>query len=298
MTRLLNKIKSRLHIVSFRKAVGVLEGEYIALTRGRSLDFEDLRDYVAGEDSIRDIDWRSTARSAKPLVKKFISNKQQPVTFIVDTGRGMEALSLTGHRKKDLAIEVVGTLGYLTVKHHDPVSLIYGNEEIQEFIPAREGESRLEHILQTIYSETNTAAPAGDIYSLCEFASKAVKTRGISIIISSDFILTEELEEALNRLAHTQEIIWIAVKDGDPLLEPDANTIIQDIETEEYIPEFIRSNNKLHNWFHIQEDQRTLQYEDFMSENRISFTEIDSPEALIPTLIKLLEARKYEQRRR
>ena len=36
---------------------------------GRSLDYDDLRDYVPG-DEVRDIDWKATARHGSPLVKR------------------------------------------------------------------------------------------------------------------------------------------------------------------------------------------------------------------------------------
>ncbi len=295
MPKLLNRIKSKLYIASFRKAVGILEGEYLALSRGRSLDFDDLRDYVPGQDTIRDIDWRATARISKPLVKQYISTKQQPLTFIVDTGRSMEALSLSGHHKKEIVIEIIALLGYLTNKHHDPISMIYGNDDGVKLIPLKEGENHLEQILQTIQTSISIRSEISDIYKPITYASQVMKRRGITVIITSDFPITKELTALIKKLQITQEVLWITVKDGDPLHEPESNVVIEDVETFELIPEFIRSNIKLHAWFHQQEDARSETNSGYMKQNQVGYSEIGDPNNVIPTLMKTLEVRRREQ---
>ena len=55
-----------------RDATGLLEGGRYALVHSRSLEFDDLRPYVAGDD-VRDIDWRASARSGHVLIKRFVS---------------------------------------------------------------------------------------------------------------------------------------------------------------------------------------------------------------------------------
>ena len=62
-TTLLTRVKSKLFVHARRRSRSLLEGEYASVFHGRSLDYDDLRDYVPG-DEVRDIDWRATARHA------------------------------------------------------------------------------------------------------------------------------------------------------------------------------------------------------------------------------------------
>ena len=123
MAALLPRVKSRLFIHANRRSTNLLEGEYAAITAGRSLDFDDLREYVPG-DEVDDIDWKATARTGSPLVKRYKQTRRQDVILAVDTGRGMAAASQGGSPKRDVAILIAGALGYLSLRHGDAVGLI------------------------------------------------------------------------------------------------------------------------------------------------------------------------------
>ena len=120
MVALLPRVKSRLFIHANRRSTNLLEGEYAAITAGRSLDFDDLREYVAG-DEVDDIDWKATARTGSPLVKRYKQTRRQDVILAVDTGRGMAAAAEGGGAKRDVAVLIAGALGYLSLRHGDAV---------------------------------------------------------------------------------------------------------------------------------------------------------------------------------
>ena len=94
-------------IHAHRKTIELLEGEYSSIHHGRSHDFDDLREYAPG-DEVKDIDWKATARSTVPLIKRYIASRQHNIVFIVDTGRGMAAVAESGEPKKEIAIQAVG----------------------------------------------------------------------------------------------------------------------------------------------------------------------------------------------
>jgi uncharacterized protein (DUF58 family) len=70
----LTRIKTRLSIHAHRKVRGLLEGEYAALHVGRGIDFNDLREYVRGDD-VKDIDWKASARGRQLLVKRYVAER-------------------------------------------------------------------------------------------------------------------------------------------------------------------------------------------------------------------------------
>jgi len=66
----------------------LLAGRRASKLRGRGLDFEELRAYVAGDD-VRSIDWRVTARTGKPYVRTYKEERDRPVLLVVDQRAGM-----------------------------------------------------------------------------------------------------------------------------------------------------------------------------------------------------------------
>lgn len=60
--------------------------------RGEGTAFAGLRDYVPGDDP-RTIDWKSTARHAKPIVREQSVERSQTVLLMIDCGRAMTQLA-------------------------------------------------------------------------------------------------------------------------------------------------------------------------------------------------------------
>ncbi len=88
----LARVKARLSIHAHRKVRGLLEGEYAAIQVGRGIDFNDLREYVRGDD-VKDIDWKASARTRMLLVRRYVAERKHTVVLAVSTGRSMAAMN-------------------------------------------------------------------------------------------------------------------------------------------------------------------------------------------------------------
>src|ERR1700754_3742998 len=117
MSKLLNR--ARLHFGKDTR--GLLEGGRYTLLHTRSLEFDDLRPYVAGDD-VRDIDWKASARTDQVLLKRFISEKHHKILLIVDAGKNMTALAPSGEFKRDVALHIMGAIGLITVNRADELA--------------------------------------------------------------------------------------------------------------------------------------------------------------------------------
>ena len=127
------RIKANLWINTKIKTSNILEGSYNSIYKGRSMNFEDLREYVIG-DNVKDIDWKASARSNKILIKQYIAEKKHNILFILDTGKKMLADTKELESKKEIALMTVGTISYLVDSHGDSISAIYqGKENIKIF---------------------------------------------------------------------------------------------------------------------------------------------------------------------
>ncbi len=52
-----------------------MAGEYHSVFRGRGMDFDEVREYLPG-DEVRTIDWNVTARAGRTFVKKFTEERE------------------------------------------------------------------------------------------------------------------------------------------------------------------------------------------------------------------------------
>lgn len=97
------KIKAKVLIHASKKINNLLDGSYRSIFKGASLNFEDLREYVIG-DNIKDIDWKASARSLSTLVKQYKAEKKHNILIILDTGRKMLADTEGLESKKEIAL--------------------------------------------------------------------------------------------------------------------------------------------------------------------------------------------------
>ena len=185
MPALLTPVKSKLFIVAHRRTWGLLDGEYASVFRGRSLDYDDLREYVIG-DEVRDIDWKATARHGSPLVKRWIASRTQTVLFVVDTGRGMAAQTSSGEPKSAVAITLVGMLGYLALRHGDLVGLVEGDSESTHGYAAQGREGHLERLLRVIQAHTTLASPKSRLRDQLEFVGTHYRQRLLLVVVADE----------------------------------------------------------------------------------------------------------------
>ena len=76
--------KSRaISLLPRQPARSILNGRHASRLRGRGLNFEELRNYLPGDD-IRTIDWKVTARTGKPHVRVYTEERDRPALLLVD----------------------------------------------------------------------------------------------------------------------------------------------------------------------------------------------------------------------
>ena len=69
-------------------SASVLNGRHASRLRGRGLNFEEMRDYLPGDD-VRSIDWKATARTGSPHVRVFTEERDRPALLVVDQRMSM-----------------------------------------------------------------------------------------------------------------------------------------------------------------------------------------------------------------
>lgn len=117
-------------------------GSHRSVLRGRGLEFQELREYQAG-DEIRHIDWKVTARTGKPHTKLFQEERERPVMVAVD----QRSCMYFGSRycfKSVLAAEIAATVAWAGLQRGDRVGgLVFNEQQHSEIRPRRQRRSVL-----------------------------------------------------------------------------------------------------------------------------------------------------------
>jgi uncharacterized protein (DUF58 family) len=213
VSSLLTRVKSKMSIFAHRKARGMLDGEYGSDIKGRSLDFDDLRAYLPG-DEVRDIDWKASARHGSPLIKRYVAVRRQTVLLVTDTGRNMAASSLGGEAKKDVAVMALGVVGYLAHRHGDVVGLVCGDESSSRSLPAKAGEAHLERLLRAVNDSTALTSPRSSIGEQLSYVARNFGQRMLLFVVADEVVPDAGMERVLRRLRAQHEVLWLTVRDA------------------------------------------------------------------------------------
>ncbi len=294
MTALLTRVKSKLFIVAHRRTWGLLDGEYASVFRGRSLDYDDLREYVPG-DEIRDIDWKATARHGAPLVKRYVATRKQTVLLVVDTGRSMAALAPSGEPKKDIAIQAAGMLGYLAVRHGDVVGLISGDSEATRMLEPTAGEANLERLLRAIdRASTRDAAPSRFVEQL-RYLAEHVRRRMLVVAVTDDGGLGPGDDALLRRLHAQHEVLWVVVADADPT-RIDPRMDATEVADGSPLPAAVRGSGRLRAAYLQALEQRHEATEQLLRRLGISRARVGGTAEVVGSVFALLERQRRRAR--
>ncbi len=293
MPSLIVKVKAKMAIHAHEKVRGVLEGEYGSVFKGRSMDFDDLREYVVGDD-IKDIDWKATARSGSTLIRRYVAIRKHNIMLVVDTGRNMAATAASGDNKRDVAVMAAGVVGYIALKHGDLVGLVAGDSSRTQYFPLKGSNPHLERLLQHINSSISLKSAPSNLLSQLEYIARSMRRRMMLIVVSDDVELTDQHEQILRRLRAQHEVLWLSIGDASGL---DADHDFYDIDDSALLPHFIRADKKLRQAFDKNEAKRLSDNQRRLERLGIVGQRIVGDSDVVSGLYRLLERQRHAKRR-
>jgi uncharacterized protein (DUF58 family) len=144
ISELLESVR-RIEVRTNRLVNDMMVGAYLSHFKGRGMDFEELREYIPG-DEVRDIDWNVTYRMGRPFVKRYREERELAMVLAVDISASSAFGSLR-RSKREFAAEIAGTLAMSAARSSDKVALVLFTDQIELFLPPRKGRR---HILRLI----------------------------------------------------------------------------------------------------------------------------------------------------
>ncbi len=286
MMNYVTKIRAKINIRAAKKKSALFDGSYKSIYTGNGFDFENLREYIPG-DNIRDIDWKASSRSKNILVKRYVAERRHNVLLVFDAARRMGAHTACLQNKKEVALQAGGTLGYLAAKNGDQVGAIYSCNGHVSFYPHRGGLHQLEHIL-TMYDKQELAEANDDLEKSLNYIIKNINKTMIVVVVTDMAGIYSISEETLKKLTCRNDVLFVSI--GDARM---TDGKAYDTESSSYIPDFIAGDRKLRKIEQETHNRILTENEKKLCKYRIVSAEIDSEEEMAEKMIDLLERHKY-----
>jgi uncharacterized protein (DUF58 family) len=216
----LRRLEGKARALTFlprQPARSVLNGRHASKLRGRGLTFEELRDYLPGDD-IRAIDWKVTARTGRPHVRVTTEERDRPALLVVD--QRMSMFFGSRHAMKSVtAAEAAALAAFRILDQGDRVGgIVFGDTVIAEIRPQRT-RAALDRFLAAL-AEANgllsADAPAVEPVGLSPVlrAVARIAPRNHLVIVLSDFDgIDGETARLVSGLARRNDLVLVTVTD-------------------------------------------------------------------------------------
>lgn len=166
---------------------------------GHTMEFEQIKEYIAGDD-VRNINWKATAKRSALMVNQFQDEKSQPVYCVIDKGRVMKMpfnrLSLL-----DYAINSTLVMANIALKKQDKAGMFTFSRKVEDRVMAQRRSSQMNLILETLYN-VETDFSESDFSRLYIDVKRHIKQRSLLLLFTN----FETLDSLHRQLAYLQAI--------------------------------------------------------------------------------------------
>ncbi len=278
----LSKIRRAVALYTKRKTSNILDGDFHSVHRGRSMEFDDLKEYAIGDD-VHDIDWKSSSRMGSILVRRYMTDRRHNVMFICDRGSKMLGDTSAGETKKELSVMTFGTIAYIVGRNGADFALSYPGDHRANVSYFKSGSDYLESL---IYDYDGCVTIDAN-YSLVDTITEILNTVHKRMII---FLLTDM--EGLAQLSDgtirsiTKEHDLLIINVDDAYLTGDT---VFDNQMSRYERFFLSHSRALHNEEVRQRKEILSWASEICKRNRSCLVTISKQEEIIDALISLME---------
>jgi len=117
---------------------------------GHTMEFEQIKDYVQGDD-VRNINWKASAKRNQLMINQFQDEKSQPVYSVIDKGRAMK-MPFEELKLVDYAINSTLVISNIALKKGDKAGMFSFSDKVSNQVMAQKRASQMNLILETLYN--------------------------------------------------------------------------------------------------------------------------------------------------
>lgn len=149
---------------------------------GNNTDFEQIKDYVQG-DEYRRINWKASARRTHLMVNVYENERSQQIFSLIDKGRLMQQ-AFNGMTLLDYAINASLVLSYVAIHRQDKAGLVTFADKFDSFIKAERHTLQMKRIMECLYNQHTTFGES-DYSMLCPNINKLVGKRSMLMLYTN-----------------------------------------------------------------------------------------------------------------
>ena len=196
----------------------VLSGRHASKLRGRGLNFEELRNYLPGDDT-RNIDWKVTARTRTPYVRVYTEEKDRTVWLLIDQRVSMFFGSVK-RMKSVVAAEVATLAAWRVLSVGDRVGALVFNDSDISVVPPHRSRERVMQILkqlveknQALSADPGLKPDAGKLNEALKQISILARHDCLVCLITDGEGLNPETRKHITRLSEHNDILTAFIYD-------------------------------------------------------------------------------------
>ena len=294
-TKAIMKKMRQIEVRTRRKVNDTLAGQYHSVFKGRGLDFDEVREYVAG-DEMRTIDWNVTARAGRPFVKKFTEERELTILLVVDVSASGNFGSAT-QSKRELAAEMACVLAFSAIRNNDKVGLILYSDKIEEYLPPKKGRRHVLRVVREILFFEQQGRGTDTVKAL-DFANHLLHRKAIVFLIS-DFQTSAdpdaalaELRRAMRQTSRRHDLVALHIQDAREKSLPNVGTLaLEDAETGEVV-EVDTTDPEVRSRFEEEVADRQQKIRHGIRSESVDVLELDTAVPYLPGLQHFFETRQ------
>ena len=173
--------------------------------RGQGMEFHQLREFREG-DSLRQIDWKATARHRTPIAREYEDERDQQIIFMLDCGRQMR--SQDGELSHfDHALNACLLLSYVALRQGDAVGLSTFASDQPRFIAPVKGTGQLKVLLNGVYDLDSTRRSADYPAAVDQLLARQKRRALVVLVTNVRDEVDEELLTAMTQLGRQHRVL-------------------------------------------------------------------------------------------
>jgi uncharacterized protein (DUF58 family) len=207
-TEILRAVR-RVQLRTRRTVTDMVAGGYRSVFRGSGMEFEEVREYVPGDD-VRAIDWNVTARTGRPYVKKFVEEREQTIFVALDVSASTR-LGSGPRNVRQAAAELAAILAFSAAESGDKAGLLLFSDQVELELPPRTGTRQAFRITrEALYRQPLRRGTS--LALACDHLGRVLKRRAYIFLIGD--CLDEGFERPLGQLARRHDVVALRLVDG------------------------------------------------------------------------------------
>ncbi|MHC5129966.1 DUF58 domain-containing protein [Pseudomonas glycinis] len=178
--------------------------------RGQGQEFHQLREFREG-DSLRQIDWKATARQRTPIAREYEDERDQQIIFLLDCGRQMR--SHDGELSHfDHALNACLLLSYVALRQGDAVGMsTFAGDKPCHVAPVK-GSGQLNVLLNAVYDLGSTQFPA-DYQAAASQLLARQKRRALVVLVTNLRDDDDQVLGAVRRLSAQHRVLVASLRE-------------------------------------------------------------------------------------